>query len=79
MISYLILQQVERLSRQAGEEGAERRKSDNLIAQLEKKLKDYELTNENLNLKLERLKTERDSLAIELKTLTAETVSVNAF
>ncbi|KAI5737196.1 hypothetical protein M8J76_010992 [Diaphorina citri] len=65
--------QLERLSRQAGEEGAERRKSDNLISQLEKKIKDFELTNESLNLKLERIKIERDSLATELKTLTAET------
>ncbi|KAI5742662.1 hypothetical protein M8J77_009888 [Diaphorina citri] len=70
--------QLERLSRQAGEEGAERRKSDNLISQLEKKIKDFELTNESLNLKLERIKIERDSLATELKTLTAETSSTES-
>uniref|UniRef100_A0A8D8YLZ2 Uncharacterized protein n=1 Tax=Cacopsylla melanoneura TaxID=428564 RepID=A0A8D8YLZ2_9HEMI len=69
--------QVERLSRQAGEEGAERRKSDNLISQLEKKIKEAETWNEGLSLKLERIKMERDSLATELKTLTAETVSAN--
>ncbi|KAL1457923.1 hypothetical protein WDU94_008103 [Cyamophila willieti] len=70
--------QVERLSRQAGEEGAERRKSDNLISQLEKKFKEAETLNEGLSLKLDRIKMERDSLATELKTLTAETSSTES-
>lgn len=67
--------QVGRLSRQAGEEGAERRNAENKITQLECKLDEFAREKEILDKKLEKLAKERDSLALELKELTVVNVS----
>ncbi|XP_065214124.1 golgin subfamily A member 1-like isoform X1 [Planococcus citri] len=67
--------QVGRLSRQAGEEGVERRNAEKKITQLECKLDELAKEKENLNGKLVKLVKERDNLACELKELSAVNVT----
>nr|BAN20415.1 omega-crystallin, putative [Riptortus pedestris] len=59
--------QVGRLSRQAGEEGAERRRAEARVAELEAKLEEDAKEREKLTLRASKLSEEVDSLASELK------------
>ncbi|RZF43036.1 hypothetical protein LSTR_LSTR001214 [Laodelphax striatellus] len=61
--------QVGRLSRQAGEEGVERRRAEQKIVELEAKLEEEQKEKQRLVAKLERTASERDNLAQELKNV----------
>ncbi|XKL68712.1 hypothetical protein PGB90_006481 [Kerria lacca] len=63
--------QVGRLSRQAGEEGVERRNAEKKILELELKLEESKIEKENLMKKLDKLTKERDNLVLELKQSSA--------
>ena len=67
-----IVFKVGRLSRQAGEEGAERRNAEKKLEELETKLERSENENESLRQKLDKLTKERDSIALELKQLSTD-------
>ncbi|KAK9510176.1 hypothetical protein O3M35_005017 [Rhynocoris fuscipes] len=60
--------QVGRLSRQAGEEGAERRTAEAKVAELEAKLEEESKEKQRLTSRIATLTEECDSLAAELKT-----------
>lgn len=59
--------QVGRLSRQAGEEGGERRRAEARVAELEAKLEEEAKERDKLTLRASKLSDEVDSLASELK------------
>lgn len=59
--------QVGRLSRQAGEEGAERRRAESRVAELEAKLEEEAKLRDKITTKSAKLSEEVDSLASELK------------
>ncbi|XP_039279435.1 golgin subfamily A member 1 [Nilaparvata lugens] len=61
--------QVGRLSRQAGEEGVERRRAEQKIMELEARLEEEQKEKQKLVGKLERTASERDNLAQELKNV----------
>uniref|UniRef100_A0A1B6DB84 Uncharacterized protein n=1 Tax=Clastoptera arizonana TaxID=38151 RepID=A0A1B6DB84_9HEMI len=67
--------QVGRLSRQAGEEGLERRRAEEIILQLQAKLDEEDREKEKLLARLERIIAERDNLAQELKNIAQDVVS----
>lgn len=73
----IILYQVERLSRQAGEEGGERRRAELQIKELEDMLEGEAKEKEKLMARIERIAAERDNLAQELKKIAQDVVSVS--
>lgn len=64
-----------RLSRQAGEEGAERRRAVERITELESRLEEEQNEKQKLTIRLERVIAERDNLAQELKNVAHDVVS----
>lgn len=72
---YRFLCQVGRLSRQAGEEGSERRRAEERITELEAHVDEDNKEKERLLLRLERVCAERDNLAQELKNIAQDVVS----
>lgn len=64
-----------RLSRQAGEEGLERRRAEEMILQLQARLDEEDREKEKLIARAERISAERDNLAQELKNIAQDVVS----
>ena len=69
------MSQVGRLSRQAGEEGAERRSAEAKVAELEAKLEEEVKERERLNGRVLKLTEECVSLSNDLKAANAQVVS----
>lgn len=63
------------MSRQAGEEGAERRRAESRVAELEAKLEEEAKLRDKISTKAAKLSEEVDSLASELKGANALIVS----
>lgn len=65
------------MSRQAGEEGGERRRAELQIKELEDMLEGEAKEKEKLMARIERIAAERDNLAQELKKIAQDVVSVS--
>lgn len=65
------------MSRQAGEEGGERRKAEAHIKELEGLIECEVKEKEKLMTRIERIAAERDNLAQELKKIAQDVVSFN--